>query len=103
MTTGYRATLTPSLAFRDGFNSFKSLFAFFPKIVYVAGNHDNVIGDLTGKYVLENGSRLLVFPDHYPGYRSAKPGKKYKGTQIGEKTYFFLHGHQFDFFRSQLC
>jgi UDP-2,3-diacylglucosamine pyrophosphatase LpxH len=87
-----------SLAFRDGFDSFKSLFASFPEIVYVAGNHDHVIGDYAGKYVFENGFRLLVFPDHYPGYRSAKPGKKYKGTQIGGKTYFFLHGHQFDFF-----
>jgi len=88
-----------SLAFLDGFDSFKSLFDFFPEIVYVAGNHDHVIGDYAGKYVFENGSRLLVFPGHYPGYRSAKPGKKYKGTQIGDKTCSFLHGHQFDFFR----
>ena len=89
----------PSLALRDGFENLRSLFAFTPEIVYVAGNHDHVIGSYADEYGLKPGSRLLVRPDHYPDALSDKPGKKYKGEQIGDKLYFFVHGHQFDVFR----
>lgn len=88
-----------SNAFRDSFDSFKSLFSFAPEIIYVSGNHDHVIGNYAGEYVLEDGSCLRVRPDHYPSNLSYKPEKKYKGEQIGGKKYFFLHGHQFSLFR----
>jgi UDP-2,3-diacylglucosamine pyrophosphatase LpxH len=89
-----------SLAFKESFDSFNSLLAFAPETVYVSGNHDHVMGSYEKDYPpLENGSRILVRSDHYPDNLSEKPGKKYRGEQIGGKTYFFLHGHQFDFFR----
>ena len=77
-----------SLALKEGFENLRSLFAFAPEIVYVAGNHDHVIGSYADEYQLEPGSRLLVRPDHYPDDLSDEPGKKYKGEQIGDKVYF---------------
>jgi UDP-2,3-diacylglucosamine pyrophosphatase LpxH len=87
-----------SLALKDSFDPFNLLFTLTPEIIYISGNHDHVIGSYEDDYVLEN-RRLLVRSDHYPDDLSTKPGKKYKGEQIGDKTYFFLHGHQLDFFR----
>jgi len=94
-----------SLAFKESFDNFTSLFDLSPKteIIYVSGNHDNRIGSYADEarpwYPFRNGSRLCIQSGHYPNERSEKPGKKYKGDKIGKKSYFFLHGHQFDGFR----
>jgi UDP-2,3-diacylglucosamine pyrophosphatase LpxH len=79
------------------------------KIVYVVGNHDYIVR----VYPSENppaGAKMLlggvpVYPDRYPdpdvgGRRALFRRKKWEGFQIGEKTYLFLHGHQFDPFNS---
>lgn len=59
--------------------------------VYVLGNHDNVLQGVTGLYPfgVEN---LEIVPDAYP---SDERGQV-QPLKIGDRSYIFLHGHQFD-------
>jgi len=65
--------------------------------IYVLGNHDDSLGELDGKVgceALDNGTRFYIYNRHYP-----KKDKIYgtaRGLKIGNRSYFFLHGHQFD-------
>lgn len=64
--------------------------------IYVVGNHDNSLGELEGKVNWEalcNGTELNIYDSHYP--KKDKAGIAH-GFNIGNRSYFFLHGHQFD-------
>ena len=58
--------------------------------IYVVGNHDDSIGDydqFIDYEILSNSTKIDIYNRHYPENGSLR---------IGERTYFFLHGHQFD-------
>lgn len=58
--------------------------------IFVVGNHDDSISDYENMIdfeMLANSSKIDIYNRHYPE-------KEY--LKIGERTYFFLHGHQFD-------
>lgn len=65
--------------------------------IFVVGNHDDTLGELEGKVdceILENGTRFAIYDRHYP--KKDKASGVASGIKIGNKSYFFLHGHQFD-------
>jgi UDP-2,3-diacylglucosamine pyrophosphatase LpxH len=65
--------------------------------IYVVGNHDDSLGELDVKIdfeTLENGTKFDIYNRHYPE-KDEKSGIA-SGIKIGNKSYFFLHGHQFD-------
>jgi len=65
--------------------------------IYVAGNHDDSLGELERKVdleILHNGTRFNSYNRHYPK-KDSKSGIV-SGLKIGNRSYFFLHGHQFD-------
>jgi len=65
--------------------------------IYVVGNHDDSLGELEGQGdfdILNNGKKFVIYNRHYPK-KDKKSGKAH-GIKIGNKSYFFLHGHQFD-------
>jgi UDP-2,3-diacylglucosamine pyrophosphatase LpxH len=65
--------------------------------IYVVGNHDNSLGELEKKInygILHNGTLLDIYNKHYPEI-DKKSGVS-EGIKIGDKSYFFLHGQQFD-------
>ncbi len=62
---------------------------------YVIGNHDDSLGELeddVNNVVLPNGKKFTIYDRHYP----EKKDDTATGIPIGKKSYFFLHGHQFD-------
>ncbi|MFZ3059135.1 MAG: hypothetical protein WA102_05280 [Candidatus Methanoperedens sp.] len=62
---------------------------------YVIGNHDDSLGELeddVNNVVLPNGKKFTIYDRHYP----EKKADMATGIHIGKKSYFFLHGHQFD-------
>ena len=64
--------------------------------IYVVGNHDDSLGELEGKFnsqSLCNGTNFHIYDSHYP---EIDPKGDAYGINIGNKSYFFLHGHQFD-------
>ncbi|RPJ79433.1 MAG: hypothetical protein EHM20_01430 [Alphaproteobacteria bacterium] len=64
--------------------------------IYVVGNHDDSLGELEGKVNCEllcNGTKFNIYDRHYP--KKDKNGIAH-GFNIGNRSYFFLHGHQFD-------
>ncbi len=61
------------------------------------GNHDDSLGELEGKVgceTLENGTKFAIYNGHYP--KKDKKSGIASGLKIGNRSYFFLHGHQFD-------
>jgi UDP-2,3-diacylglucosamine pyrophosphatase LpxH len=65
--------------------------------IYVAGNHDDSLGELEAKVnheTLNTGTRFDIRDRHYPK-RDKKSDIK-SGVKVGNRSYFFLHGHQFD-------
>lgn len=65
--------------------------------IYVLGNHDDSLVGLEGKIACEtlvNGTKFHIYSGHYP--KKDKHSGVAKGLKIGERSYFFLHGHQFD-------
>jgi len=61
--------------------------------IYVVGNHDDSISQYETKIknqVLANLKRFNIHDRHYPDY----PDEKL--LRLGDLTYFFLHGHQYD-------
>lgn len=65
--------------------------------IFVVGNHDDSLGGLEGKLdceSLENGTKFAIYDRHYP--KKDKKSGIARGVKIGNRSYFFLHGHQFD-------
>ncbi len=65
--------------------------------IYVLGNHDDSLDGLEGKVgceTLVNGTKFYIYSGHYP--KKDKRSGVARGLQIGNRSYFFLHGHQFD-------
>ena len=65
--------------------------------VYVVGNHDDSLSELDRKIdfeTLENGTIFDIYNRHYPE-KDEKSGIA-SGIKIGNRSYFFLHGQQFD-------
>lgn len=65
--------------------------------IYVIGNHDDSLGELDRKIdfeTLNNGTVFDIYNRHYPDEKDIYGNAC--GIKIGDKTYFFLHGHQFD-------
>lgn len=57
--------------------------------IYVVGNHDDSISEYESKVdceLLANSKKFDIYKNHYPEEK----------LLIGDRTYFFLHGHQFD-------
>jgi len=64
--------------------------------IYVIGNHDDSLREFDRKIDSEklgNGTVFDIYNRHYP--EKDEEGKA-KGIKIGNRSYFFLHGHQFD-------
>lgn len=65
--------------------------------IYVVGNHDESLGELEGKLdceILGNGTKFEIYSGHYP--KKDKMSGISTGLKIGNRSYIFLHGHQFD-------
>lgn len=65
--------------------------------IYVLGNHDDSLDGLEGKVgceTLVNGTKFDIYSGHYP--KKDKKSGVARGLKIGKRSYFFLHGHQFD-------
>jgi len=65
--------------------------------IYVVGNHDDSVGELEGKFdceTLGNGTKFEIYSGHYP--KNQKMTGVSNGLKIGNRSYFFLHGHQLD-------
>ena len=65
--------------------------------IYVLGNHDDSLEGLEGKVeceLLVNGTKFYIYNGHYP--KKDKKSGVAQGLKIGNRSYFFLHGHQFD-------
>jgi UDP-2,3-diacylglucosamine pyrophosphatase LpxH len=65
--------------------------------IYVLGNHDDSLDGLEGKVgceTLVNGTKFYIYSGHYP--KKDKKSGVARGLKIGNRSYFFLHGHQFD-------
>jgi UDP-2,3-diacylglucosamine pyrophosphatase LpxH len=74
---------------RDGFTIFDRLFSLPCEKIYVSGNHDEDIANYKGTYLCDNDSKFDVVHGHYPeNPRSC--------LKVRKRTYFFLHGYQFD-------
>jgi predicted phosphodiesterase len=86
-------TLRP---YQESFNIFNSLIALNVEIVYLFGNHDCIMWEYKGKHSLPGGAFFTVYRFGYPNKKGSDG--RWKGEKIGERTYFFLHGHQFDLF-----
>lgn len=82
-------------AFSDSLNIFTTLYGLPCDIIYVVGNHDAEIREVSGIYSIFNGPEstyiksISIEKDTFPPHRGA-------GIQIGENTYMFKHGHQID-------
>ena len=64
--------------------------------IYVIGNHDDSLCELDGvvdEEVLDNGSRFFIHKRHYPEKDECG---NINGLKIGEVSYSFIHGHQFN-------
>lgn len=74
------------------------LSALGAEIVYVAGNHDDEIADFEDSFSVSGAGRLTILKRHWPtdSIESADGVKQYPGIKIGDHSYFFMHGHQFD-------
>ncbi len=62
--------------------------------IYVIGNHDDAIHRYDEKIdyeTLHNDTTLNVCNRHYPEEKTG-----IKNIKIGERSYFFIHGHQYD-------
>jgi UDP-2,3-diacylglucosamine pyrophosphatase LpxH len=86
----------------DSFPTICSLFQFLlsrgTEIVYVAGNHDNEIAEFEGVFSVSGSGNLKIIRRHWPDDHdlSEKNEKLYRGIEIGDHSYFFMHGQQFD-------
>jgi UDP-2,3-diacylglucosamine pyrophosphatase LpxH len=79
----------------DGIIPFSVLSDINCDKIYVIGNHDDSLGELeddVNNVVLPNGKKFAIYDRHYP----EKKEDIAEGIHIGKKSYFFLHGHQFD-------
>lgn len=82
-------------AFSDSLNIFTTLYGLPCPIIYVVGNHDAEIREVSGNYSIFYGPEstsiksISVEKDTFPPHRGP-------GIQIGENTYMFQHGHQID-------
>jgi UDP-2,3-diacylglucosamine pyrophosphatase LpxH len=74
---------------RENFDIFKLLFGLNCEKIYVAGNHDEMISAFGGTYTCGNGTQFTVVPKHYPEETN-------QSIKVGDITYFFFHGHQFN-------
>jgi UDP-2,3-diacylglucosamine pyrophosphatase LpxH len=82
---------------KDCMRPFSLLFNINCDKIYVLGNHDDSLRELQRKInceTLENGTGFEIYNWHYP-QKDKKSGVA-KGIKIGNRSYFFLHGHQFD-------
>jgi UDP-2,3-diacylglucosamine pyrophosphatase LpxH len=77
---------------QESFDIVNSLVALGREIVYVVGNHDDAMRSYAGSHTFHN---WRVYKDRYP---ETCVNGKWQGVPIGDKTYLFLHGHQFDIF-----
>jgi UDP-2,3-diacylglucosamine pyrophosphatase LpxH len=91
-------TLRP---YQESFNIFNSLIALNREIIWLLGNHDGIMKHYKGTHYLSGGAPFSVFCDGYPNGKGPDGQCKAEsiggqGERIGERTYFFIHGHQFD-------
>jgi len=74
---------------RDGFTIFDRLISLPCEKIYVSGNHDEEIASYKGTYICSNDFKFDVFHGQYPE-------DEHRYLKVGNTTYFFLHGYQFD-------
>lgn len=81
----------------DGILPFSVLSDINCDKIYVIGNHDDSLSELEDEVdnvALPNGTKFDIYDRHYPE-KEEKTGIS-NGIKIGSRSYFFLHGHQFD-------
>jgi UDP-2,3-diacylglucosamine pyrophosphatase LpxH len=93
---------------RDSFQIFDKLFNLPCKKVYVIGNHDHEMVEYgsisalrahgrakpsSGVYPCTNATQFVIARDHYPNLPSNRTDE---WLRIGDRYYYFLHGHQLD-------
>ena len=82
-------------AFSDSLNIFMTLYGLPCHIIYVVGNHDAEVREVSGNYSTFYGPEptdiksISIEKDTFPPHKGS-------GIQIGENTYTFKHGHQID-------
>ncbi len=82
---------------KDCLRTFTMLSSIACDKIYVVGNHDDSLRELDTKIdceILPNGTKFDIYNRHYPE-KDEKTGNA-GGLEIGNSSYFFLHGHQFD-------
>ena len=82
---------------RDSMKPFSILSDINCEKVYVVGNHDDSMSELEADIdyvILPNGTKFNIYDRHYP--EKDEKTDISNGEMIGKRSYFFLHGHQFD-------
>ncbi len=82
---------------RDFIKPFSILSQANCEKIFVVGNHDESLSELkddANNVLLPNGTKFEIYDRHYP-LKDKKTGIA-NGQPIGKRSFFFLHGHQFD-------
>ena len=92
-------------AAKEALKVFSLLQSLKCKKIYVSGNHDEDINELA-EVMDKKGSKNIrlaedfeIYKRHYPKEKKTRGEEKVQGLEIGEGSYFFMHGHQFDKFQ----
>jgi UDP-2,3-diacylglucosamine pyrophosphatase LpxH len=81
----------------DAYPFIQPLLALPAKIVYVVGNHDEVIADFNGRFPKIFPEKVIISGSHYPDSGEGEgENRQFTGLKVGDHNYFFLHGQQFD-------
>ncbi|MGZ4910951.1 MAG: metallophosphoesterase [Halobacteriota archaeon] len=89
--------------YKEGFGILNSLIALNREIVWLIGNHDAPMQNYAGTHTVPSRAGFSVFCGGYPNDNGPDGGCKKefsggRGERVGGRKYYFLHGHQFDFF-----
>lgn len=82
---------------KDCMRTFTMLSGIACDKIYVVGNHDDSLGELdtvVDYEMLPNGTKFDIYNRHYPE-KDEKTGSPI-GLKVGNRSYFFVHGQQFD-------
>lgn len=82
---------------KDSMRPFSLLSSICCDKIYVVGNHDDSLSELDTKIdfeTCENGTVFDIYNKHYP--EKNEDSGIASGIEIGNRSYFFLHGQQFD-------
>jgi predicted phosphodiesterase len=83
--------------FLDSFPVIRKLLTLPCEKIYVTGNHDTEVNEVSGNYPGCHPPEITIASRHYPeSVKSPDGQEKFTGLRAGKHHYYFLHGQQFD-------